>query len=145
MNYDKPANEAWQIALSSEKGRYMANSDYGEFSSGNAEGYSDGTNEYSIATTATGFNTIAVGAYVSKNTYMDLTGATHNPGWTLEEAYPLTGKGPTYDGRIKPDVTAPGAAVVSSFSSYAGTYYVKPEDKVYEYADPVNNKNTHGE
>lgn len=140
MNYDKPANEAWQIALSSEKGRYMANSDYGEFSSGNAEGYSDGTNEYSIATTATGFNTIAVGAYVSKNTYMDLTGATHNPGWTLEEAYPLTGKGPTYDGRIKPDVTAPGAAVVSSFSSYAGTYYVKPEDKVYEYADPVNNK-----
>lgn len=103
-------------------------------------GYSDGTNDYSIAATATGFNTVSVGAYVSKRTYRDLSGTEHDKGWTVGDIYPLSGKGPSFDGRIKPDVVAPGAAVVSSYSSYAGAYYVCQEDKVYEYADPDSGK-----
>lgn len=140
MNYTKPDNEAWIISLSSDKGKYMINSDYGEFLSNGEAGYSDGTNDYSIAATATGFNTVSVGAYVSKRTYRDLSGTEHDKGWTVGDIYPLSGKGPSYDGRIKPDVAAPGAAVVSSYSSYAGAYYVRQEDKVYEYADPDSGK-----
>lgn len=68
MTYDLPETEIWEVALSSESGRYMINSDYGEFVSLGKNGYSAGTNESSIAATATGFNSIAVGAYVSKNT-----------------------------------------------------------------------------
>ena len=113
----------------------MINSDYGEFVSLGKTGYSAGTNESSIAATATGFNSIAVGAYVSKNTYNDLSGSIHDKDWTLEDIYPLSGKGPTYDNRIKPDVVAPGAAVVSSFNSYANSFYVSPEDKVASVVD----------
>lgn len=135
MTYDLPETEIWEVALSSESGRYMINSDYGEFVSLGKTGYSAGTNESSIAATATGFNSIAVGAYVSKNTYNDLSGSIHDKDWTLENIYPLSGKGPTYDNRIKPDVVAPGAAVVSSFNSYANSFYVSPEDKVASVVD----------
>ena len=72
---------------------------------------------------------------MSKNEYTDLSGGLHKQPWTVEDIYPLSGKGPTYDGRLKPDVTAPGAVVVSSYNSYAGSHYVKPEDKVTEVSD----------
>lgn len=140
LTYNTPATERWELSLQSENGKYMANSDYGEFTSGSLTGYAEGTNECTIAATATGYNTISVGAYVSKNEYTDLSGTVHTQPWTVGDAYPLSGKGPTYDGRLKPDVVAPGAAVVSSYSSYAGSYYVKQEDKVAEVADAAGRR-----
>ena len=138
--YGMPENETWEIVLKSENGRYMINSDHGEFGSSGREGYTEGTNACTIAATATGFNSVAVGAYVSKTSYNDLSGNTHEKPWTQGDIYPLSGKGPTFDGRIKPDVTAPGAAVVSSFNSYASGYYVKDADKVATVKDPTYNR-----
>lgn len=135
--YGMPENETWEIVLKSENGRYMINSDHGEFGSSGREGYTEGTNACTIAATATGFNSVAVGAYVSKTSYNDISGNTHEKPWTQGDIYPLSGKGPTFDGRIKPDVTAPGAAVVSSFNSYASGYYVKDTDKVATVKDPT--------
>ncbi len=138
--YGMPENETWEIVLKSENGRYMINSDHGEFGSSGREGYTEGTNACTIAATATGFNSVAVGAYVSKTSYNDISGNTHEKPWTQGDIYPLSGKGPTFDGRIKPDVTAPGAAVVSSFNSYASGYYVKDADKVATVKDPTYNR-----
>lgn len=138
--YGMPENETWEIVLKSENGRYMINSDHGEFGSSGREGYTEGTNACTIAATATGFNSVAVGAYVSKTSYNDLSGNTHEKPWTQGDIYPLSGKGPTFDGRIKPDVTASGAAVVSSFNSYASGYYVKDADKVATVKDPTYNR-----
>ena len=135
MTYEKPENEAWIIKLSGKDGKYMINSDYGEFTNNGHAEYADGVKDYTIAATATGFNTISVGAYVSKTSYTDLDGNMHQQNWQKGELYPLSGKGPTYDGRIKPEVTAPGAAVVSSFNSYAGATFVKPEMKVFQITD----------
>lgn len=140
MVYGMPENETWEIVLKSENGRYMINSDHGEFGSSGREGYTEGTNACTIAATATGFNSVAVGAYVSKTSYNDMSGNTHEKPWTQGDIYPLSGKGPTFDGRIKPDVTAPGAAVVSSFNSYASGYYVKDADKVATVKDPTYNR-----
>lgn len=140
MVYGMPENETWEIVLKSENGRYMINSDHGEFGSSGREGYTEGTNACTIAATATGFNSVAVGAYVSKTSYNDISGNTHEKPWTQGDIYPLSGKGPTFDGRIKPDVTAPGAAVVSSFNSYASGYYVKDADKVATVKDPTYNR-----
>lgn len=140
MVYGMPENETWEIVLKSENGRYMINSDHGEFGSSGREGYTEGTNVCTIAATATGFNSVAVGAYVSKTSYNDMSGNTHEKPWTQGDIYPLSGKGPTFDGRIKPDVTAPGAAVVSSFNSYASGYYVKDADKVATVKDPTYNR-----
>lgn len=140
VTYNKKENEIWIIGIYSENGKFMLNSDYGEFISAGMDDFAEGTNDYTIASTATGFNTIAVGAYVSKNSYSDLSGNAHNMGWETGDLYPLSGKGPTYDGRTKPEITAPGAAVVSSLSSYAGSIFVKPEMKVMQIKDESNNR-----
>lgn len=139
--YTKPENEVWEISISSENGKYMINSDYGSFTSAGKEGYTEGSTDYTIACTATGYETVTVGAYVSRENYQSLSGKKYKSEWKREEIYPLSGKGPTYDGRIKPDVTAPGATVISSFNSYAASYSVNPEDKVLEITDAVSGRN----
>ncbi|WP_455587422.1 S8 family serine peptidase [Bacteroides sp.] len=140
LTYVKPENEAWEISVSSEQGKYMLNSDYGSFTSANKKGYTEGNTDYTIACTATGYESIAVGAYVTKENYQSILGTKHRSEWSKEVLYPLSGKGPTYDGRIKPDITAPGATVVSSFNSYAASYSVSPEEKVLEMTDNTSGR-----
>lgn len=136
ISYTKPETEEWEIKLSSpDGGNYMICSDYGHFSSKGTPKYADGTSDMTIACTATGKESISTGAYISKESYIDILGNKHNSGWQRLMLYPLSGKGPTFDGRIKPDITAPGATVISSFNSYAASYSVKTEEKVYETTD----------
>lgn len=140
LSYTKPESEVWEISFSSDGGKYMINSDYGSFTSASKNNYADGCTDYTIACTATGHEAISVGAYVSKKTYKDMLGILHQSDWEREALYPLSGKGPTYDGRIKPDVVAPGATVISSFNSYAASYSVGPSDKVLEITDTSSNR-----
>lgn len=116
--------EQWEVEMTSENGNLMANCDYGTFTSGGNEGFISGVNESSIASTATGKMPIAVGAYVSRRYYTDITGSKKDMSWERNALYPMSGKGPTFDGRIKPDVVAPGAAVISALNSYAAPYSV---------------------
>ena len=140
LMYTKPDNEAWEISISSGNGKYMINSDYGSFTSAGKKGYTDGSTDYTIACTATGYETITVGAYVSRENYQSLSGKKYKSEWKKERIYPLSGKGPTYDGRLKPDVVAPGATVISSFNSYAASYSVNPEEKVLEITDTTSGR-----
>lgn len=134
--YNKPTSEVWEIAVSAPgRGKCVVCCDYGYFTAAGKTGYTDGTNDYTIAATATGHSPLAVGAYVSRQAYTDIAGTPHQAGWTRFGLYPLSGKGPTYDGRIKPDVVAPGATVISSFNSYAASYSVPRSEKVLEETD----------
>jgi hypothetical protein len=68
----------------------------------------------------TGNNIISVGAYTSLNTYTALNGTTQttrfpNPVGAIA---PFSSKGPTADGRTKPDITAPGNAIISSVNRF---------------------------
>lgn len=108
--------------MTANNGNMMANSDYGIFTDGDKAGFTAGTNESSIASTATGKEPIAVGAYVSRRYYTDITGKKQDTKWTRNDLYPMSGQGPTFDGRTKPEVVAPGAAVISSFNSFAAPY-----------------------
>jgi len=68
---------------------------------------------------ATGLHTIAVGAFVSKNNWQDIDGQEHTlPDDEGTLAY-FSSPGPTRDGRMKPEVTAPGHIIVSSLSHYS--------------------------
>ncbi len=135
LSYSKQDNEAWKIVLSADGGTLMANCDYGYFSSAGQSGYSDGTSYCSMAATAAGKNIISVGAYVTKSGFVNLNGTRRELGWKKDDAYPLSGKGPSFDGRVKPDVSAPGAAVVSSYNSYAAYYSISEADKAFEVSD----------
>ena len=67
---------------------------------------------------------ISVGSFTSKNQFTNIFGnlITTNSPEIGEIAY-SSGIGPTIDGRIKPDITAPGEYVVSSVNSFdSGTY-----------------------
>ena len=63
---------------------------------------------------------ITVGAYTSKNNYTDFLGINHDANSFTEigEIAPFSSRGPTVDGRMKPDITAPGNTIISSVSSF---------------------------
>lgn len=77
-------------------------------------GYTDGNGAYSVTEIGgTGNRITTVGAYVSSSSTDD-----------LHSIATFSSRGPTADGRIKPDIAAPGATIVSSYSGYtnfAGT------------------------
>lgn len=122
--------EYWEVKVSGKPGRYIICCDYGELD--------NGSRESTIASTACGFNSIAVGAYVTRTSFTNLDGKECTYDWILGEEYPLSGKGPTADGRHKPDIMAPGAAVVSAINSYAASYSVQRADIVL--SKPSGNK-----
>ena len=131
VGYTLATDEEWKVELRSAFGSAAAYCNNGYFSAEGHADLTDGTTESSIAMTATGREPIAVGATVSRNQYTALSGVTTTKPWTLGRRYPLSALGPTSDGRIKPDITAPGAAVVSSYNSFAAPRTVKADDVVY--------------
>lgn len=72
-----------------------------------------------VTTPATGRHAITVGAYVSKNQWINGSGSTTTltPSAPLGDLSSFSGVGPTRDGRIKPDLAAPGEYVGSSLSN----------------------------
>lgn len=112
----------WQADIKGDPARYIVAADYGELSAG-----SDAT---TIACSACGRNTVSVGAYVSRPEYTNIDGTTFTNPWTEGDEYPLSGKGPTFDGRNAPSVLAPGASVISAISSYTAPYAYSRDDLV---------------
>ncbi len=77
--------------------------------------------DYDYLTTeiaGTGKQIITVGAYTTKSMLLNIDGDTIDNAFTLGDIAPFSAHGPTLDGRMKPDVAAPGAWVVAAFSSY---------------------------
>ena len=83
------------------------------------EGLNSGDNTHCINSPGSSPDVICVGATGYRTSYVNYNGETQ------EETYGVNGErssfssiGPTLDGRIKPDVMAPGANIISSYSSY---------------------------
>ncbi len=98
---------------------------YGDMLSGNKAGWTGGDTDYTIGEIGgTGKRVISVGSYNTKSSYKTLNGDEY---YLREEALGRTGAisafssiGPSLDGRIKPDVAAPGALIISATSKYTG-------------------------
>jgi subtilisin family serine protease len=83
-----------------------------------------GDNDKSVGTPSTAKKIVCVGAYVSKNSWVDSNGTTQtqpsicggNPPQVAELSC-FSSHGPSRDGRTKPDFAAPGEAIVSALSS----------------------------
>ncbi len=73
----------------------------------------------------TGRSTISVGAFVSKTKT-----PSRETDQVLYDIHPASGKGPTLDGRVKPDVTAGGSLVVSAVSRFDGSFRALSIDTV---------------
>jgi len=85
---------------------------------------------------------LLVGAYASKVTYKDINGMTRTYlGYaTAGGIAPFSSRGPMIDGRIKPDITAPGLTIATGVSSYDTAYTPTGSSRsnvVSVYEDPV--------
>jgi len=85
-----------------------------------ARGTTGFDNAFQVASPASAQRVIAVGAYISRQAWTSTTGQqfTFNPGPTGNITRFSSG-GPPRDGRLKPEITAPGTAIVSSRSADA--------------------------
>lgn len=69
-------------------------------------------------------NVISVGSYNTRLDYTSVEGITYavgGPNYTLGDHSPFSSNGPTSDGRMKPDVCAPGFGVISAAQRHAIT------------------------
>lgn len=88
-------------------------------------GYSfavDGDTKYTTSDYSSSYSAISVGAYTSKSVFTNISGATLGYGATVNGIAPFSSMGPTFDGRVKPDITGPGLALASAISSYDTSY-----------------------
>ena len=81
-----------------------------------------GNNDKSVGIPSTALKTISIGSYVTKNQWIDITSTVQTQYNSL--GFPVTigaisefsSHGPSRDGRVQPDVSAPGEAIISALS-----------------------------
>jgi subtilisin family serine protease len=79
----------------------------------------------------TGNSVISVGAYTTTNNYTNFDNEVidFQDGNEIGAIAPFSSKGPTVDGRRKPDITAPGNVISAAVSSYDPTFNVGEESR----------------
>jgi subtilisin family serine protease len=77
--------------------------------------FSNPESSYTIGSPSSADHAMAVGAYVTRNGWMSSTGSSRWYGLTYVENViaDFSSRGPTMDGRTKPDITAPGHVLIS--------------------------------
>jgi len=86
-------------------------------------GYTAGDNNCTVGEIGgTSKKIISVGAYTTKNQFVNIKGETITGGDPLGQIAYFSSLGPTADGRTKPEITAPGEKLVSSVNSFSPTY-----------------------
>ncbi len=92
--------------------------------SGGKKGWTSGDTKYTVGEIGgVGNSVISVGSYHTKNVYTTISGNMYSGGESLSKLKPgelsiFSSVGPTLDGRMKPEITAPGWLVVSACSKY---------------------------
>lgn len=96
---------------------------YGNFVQNSVAGTTTGNSNLVVSDIACTKSVITVAAYTSKIQYTNILGAVTNyfPYTLSGRLTPFSSHGPTVDGRIKPDIAAPGMALASALNSYDTT------------------------
>lgn len=115
---------------------------YGAFTTGGIPGCVIGDLVTNISDMATSNSALAVGAYNSKPTFTNVSNQTLSySGYPKGNIASFSSRGPTADGRTKPNITGPGMALASSISSADTTFYPAGPDYntvVSTYVSPMN-------
>lgn len=127
-----------RITVTGEPGKKIfmyADNDYMNFGNRSIPGLDVPDGYGSNSNMASGLNTIAVGSYVSNN----ITGSGYKEGTVGDLSY-FSSFGETLDGRIMPDICAPGQVIVSSRNSDLSSSYDQYYPKYYGYRDNSTRK-----
>jgi subtilisin family serine protease len=82
-----------------------------------------GDDHYTLGMPGTARNAITVGSYTSRNRWVDASGLTRTTNNTIGNIAPYSSIGPTRDGRLKPDIAAPGDHIISALSAVAAANF----------------------
>ncbi|MCC6250932.1 MAG: S8 family peptidase [Bacteroidia bacterium] len=118
---------------------------YGTFTKFNYPWAVNGDTEMTCGDLVSTQHGIAVAAYNSKPAFKNISGQNLSYSGYAKGAIALfSSKGPTADGRVKPDIAGPGLALASSVSSFDSTYYPGGDDYssvITSTPSPFNGKN----
>ncbi len=96
-------------------------------------GFAEGNNEITIGEIgATSNSIIAVGAYVTRKRWTDVNSQSWVSGEDLFDIASFSSRGPTADGRLKPEITAPGCYTASSASSFDENYSTPGQTTMFQ-------------
>ncbi len=112
-----PKSGTWRLTITGASGRYDLWLHSTTISAQLTSGF-----DFSrlVAIPATAKNAIAVGSWVSKKNWTDLdNNPLQYPSLVVGAASDFSNPGPTRDGRVKPDVCAPGQMIGSTYSADA--------------------------
>ncbi|NQT25079.1 S8 family serine peptidase [candidate division KSB1 bacterium] len=114
--------ELWRLIIegaNSDVDVWIADIGYPYLNTVSAPNYIVPDNNKSVGMPAVANNVIAVGAYMSRTEWLASDGNTYlyDPDYVVGQLAPFSSIGPSADGRVKPEITAPGMAVISALSS----------------------------
>lgn len=117
-------NRKLGIIVTGEEGGeiHIWNGACGDLISGKKSGWTNGDDNYTVGEIGSTSNSvISVGSYNTSFEYISLDGSTFSINSTTPagDISMFSSKGPTLDGRVKPDITAPGMIVISAANQYA--------------------------
>ncbi len=94
-------------------------------SSKDVKGWTNGDANHTVGEIGgTGKRIISVGAYVSKNNFTNALGQSMTAtSERLDSIATFSSMGPTVDGRMKPDITAPGCLLISSYTDKTSSLF----------------------
>ncbi|TXH56146.1 MAG: T9SS type A sorting domain-containing protein [Bacteroidia bacterium] len=114
-----------------------------EFESYFIPGMTNGNTNSTVSEMGSGDSVLLVGAYISNNTWTNINGASYNVSGFKDKIAGFSSRGPYIDGRIKPDITAPGLVVATASSSFDSSYYPFGTSGAYvmtDYVDPTTGR-----
>jgi minor extracellular serine protease Vpr len=115
-----------------------------EYVSYNKSFATDGNNETTVNDMGSGKEMILVGAYTARTGFMNVDNNFLNfNGETVGQITGFSSRGPYTDGRIKPDIAAPGLTLASPVSSFDTRYQVGGPSRllvVNNFINPRDNK-----
>jgi hypothetical protein len=119
-----PQAGAWQIRVAAQQLGAAAPYHFWIFAATfNATGTGAGfTNSHLVGSPGTARQAVTVGAYVSRLRWTSVDGNSYGftvPNEEVGDIAQFSSVGPTRDGRLKPEITAPGRVVISSLSRHA--------------------------
>lgn len=136
------SDEQVMIIVKGDTGAVHMWGTYAAFEDGNVEGLTGGDSDYSVGEIGgSGEAMISVGSYISRISYTNISGRTTDYSGYFDEGdlSSFSSHGPTLDGRVKPEITAPGQFVISSFNRFDGS-----NSSTGNYSQAVANETVNG-
>ncbi|MDI9319603.1 MAG: S8/S53 family peptidase [Phycisphaerales bacterium] len=102
-----------------------------------------GNTNTTISDMGAGKSTLLIGAYTSKSDFTDVNGIPRSYRASVGYITPFSSKGPYVDGRIRPDITAPGLTIATSVNSWDTAYTetgTSSSNVVSKFTHPVSGK-----